>query len=120
MKTIEAKGGYIFVQYDEVYSKSVLFDLIEKTYKMSKELNCRKLLADISKMTGKVSTMDRFEFGVYGSCLYQDGYMIAVVYSEEEINRFAETVSVNRGVNARVFSDIDKALEWLGIENNKD
>lgn len=116
MKIIEAKGEYLFVQYDGVYSKSVLLELIDETHRISKELNCYKLLGDISRMSGKVSTMDRFEFGAHGSHRFQGRFKIAIVYRAEEINRFAETVSVNRGLNAKIFSKMDEALEWLGVK----
>jgi hypothetical protein len=113
MKVIEAKGKCIFVRYDEVYSKNTFFELMKEAYKTCKETNCYKLLVDISKMPGKVSIVDRFEFGVRGAALFRGGFKIAVVYRAEEINRFAETVSLNRGLNSRIFSDIDEALQWL-------
>ena len=113
MKTIEAKGEYIFVEYDEPYLKSVLIEMMRETHQKSKELGCYKLLGDISKMRGSVGTMDRFEMGVRGADLFRGGYKIALVYQPEEINRFAETVSVNRGLNARIFGDKKDALEWL-------
>jgi len=113
MKTIEAKGDYIYVKYEEAYSKKIIIELMEETYKKSNELGCYKLLGDISTMEGKVSTIDRFEFGVKGANLFRGGYKIALIYRPEEINRFAETVSINRGLRARIFSDKDTALKWL-------
>ena len=67
-------------------------------------------------MSGKVSMMDRFEFGVHGSQTFQGVFKIAIVYRAEEINQFAETVSVNRGLNAKIFSEMSKALEWLDVK----
>ena len=113
MKVIEEKGEYFFVQYDEEYSKSVLFEFIKEVYEKSQEAKCYKLLGDISNMTGTVGMIDRFEFGVKGAAMFRHGYKIALVYRAEEINGFAENVSVNRGLNARIFSKREKALEWL-------
>ena len=113
MKVIEAQGEYIFVKYDEKYSKASLVEMMREVQKISTELGCYKLLGDISQMVGTVSTMDRFEFGVQGAIIFRRGYKIAIIHRPEEINRFAETVSVNRGLNARIFSDKENALEWL-------
>ena len=43
------------------------------------------------------------------------GYKIkvAVVWPEKHINKFAETVSFNRGGNMYVVGDIKKAIEWI-------
>lgn len=113
MKVIEDKGEYILAQYDEEYSKNVLFEFIQEVHQKSQEANCYKLLGDISNMTGTVGMMDRFEFGVKGAAMFRKGYKIALVYRAEEITGFAENVSVNRGLKARIFSKMEAAMEWL-------
>ena len=120
MTTIEEKGEYIFVKYKGSYIKNTLFEIIKEVKKRSKEIKCYKLLGDISEMTGKVGTLDRFDFGVQGATMFRENYKIALIYRKEEINGFAETVSVNRGLNARIFSDKESAMRWLGIKANGD
>ena len=75
----------------------------------------QKFLVNISGMTGRVTTMERFELALKGVSLFQFKGKYAKVYRKEEINRFAENVGANRGLNARIFSDMDEALKWLGV-----
>jgi hypothetical protein len=63
--------------------------------------------------------MERFELAMQAVKLFQNKGKYALVYRKEEINRFAENVGVNRGLNARIFSDMDEAMQWLGVENEK-
>ena len=66
-------------------------------------------------MPGKVKTIQRFEIGVQGSLIFRNLIKVAVLYRPEEIDWFAETVSKNRGLNAKIFSEMDQAMEWLEI-----
>ncbi|MBL8107761.1 MAG: hypothetical protein JNJ72_19490, partial [Anaerolineales bacterium] len=56
------------------------------------------------------------EIGVQGSLIFRNLIKVAVLYRKEEIDWFAETVSKNRGLNAKIFSQMDEALKWLGVE----
>lgn len=45
---------------------------------------------------------------------------IAIIYQTyDEMERFIETVLVNRGISARVFTDLTPALEWLIADNQE-
>lgn len=115
MKVIEKRDGYVHVIYDEPYAKSVLIDLMKEAHDKCTEFGTNVLLVELSSMPGIISTLDRFELGIQGTLIFRGGYKIAVVYRKEEINRFAENVGVNRGLNTRVFDDLQEAMKWLGI-----
>ena len=70
---------------------------------------------DVSEMSGKMSTMDRFRLGVEGAAIFRNLAQVAIVYRQQEMNRFAETVGINRGGRVRVFGDLDTAMKWLGV-----
>lgn len=115
MKFIEEKTGYLYVEYSEPYNFSKLIDLMKEVIAFCETKNYQKFLVNIVNMTGKVSSMDRFELAIKAVPLFQLKGKYAIVYRKEEINRFAENVGVNRGLNARIFSDMDEAMKWLGI-----
>lgn len=82
--------------------------------------NKTKILVDITKVTGNVPFFDRFQ---YAEALAQyksihaltEVSKIALFGNEPLIdkNRFGETVAVNRGVNIKVFTELNDALAWL-------
>jgi hypothetical protein len=115
MKLIEGRNGYLYVEYSEPYQFNNLVDIMNEVVALCKTENYQKFLVDISGMTGKVAPMERFELAVKGASLFLYKGKYAIVYRKEEINRFAETVGVNRGLNARIFSDMDEAMKWLGV-----
>jgi hypothetical protein len=110
---IEDRGSYIFVKFNEPFQLDRLLKLMDEVAEACRETGCGKVLVDLREMPGRISAMDRFQMGVYGSKLFQKLAKVAVVYRKEEINRFAETVGMNRGLHARIFSDIEEARAWL-------
>lgn len=117
MKLIEGRNGYLYVEYSEPYQFNTLIAMMKEVIAICEKEDYQKFLVNITEMTGKVGPMERFELAMKGVSLFQYKGKYAIVYRKEEINRFAETVGVNRGLNARIFSDMDEAMTWLGIEN---
>ena len=76
--------------------------------------NC--ILADAREFVGKLGTMKRFELAKGLTKTSPLNKMrIAIVETSEREGRvsFFETVALNRGASLRVFTDIDKATQWL-------
>ena len=83
-----------------------------------------KLFFNVCKVKGKVTTMDRYDFGEWAA-LESIKYMgkglvrIAVAfYGIEPIidpERFGELVARNRGLNIKVTTDKDEALQFLEV-----
>ncbi len=119
MKLIEGRNGYLYVEYSEPYQFNNLVDMMNEVLVVCETESYQKFLVNISDMTGKVAPMERFELAVKGASLFLYKGKYAVVYRKEEINRFAETVSVNRGLNARIFIDMDEAMKWLGVNKEQ-
>ena len=75
----------------------------------------RALLIDIRELTdARMSDVDRYDLGVLAA---RDsiGVPIALVGPESMVDarRFGESVARNRGLNLRVFTDLDEAMAWL-------
>ena len=117
MKKIEQRDGYIYVEYDEEYSIEVFVSTSKHVFEICQTKNYRKVFVNITHMPGKVKTIQRFEIGVQGSLIFRNLIKVAVLYRPEEIDWFAETVSKNRGLNAKIFSEMNQAMEWLEVEN---
>jgi len=79
-----------------------------------------KILIDVTNITGAIPFLERFEFSEFLATYRINNALgkvnrIAVVGQEPIIHKekFGETVAVNRGTNARVFTDMSKASIWL-------
>jgi len=75
----------------------------------------RAILIDVRELTGpRPDGMELYDLGVLAS---RDiiGMPIAFVGSEAFVDprRFGEAVARNRGLNLRVFTDMNEALVWL-------
>lgn len=118
MENIERRNGYLYLKYSEPYHLEKFITISRQVYNICLAENYHKVLVDISNMPGKIKTMERFTIGVEGALIFREKVKIAVLYRPEEIDKFAETVGVNRGLNGRIFSDIDGALKWLEVDEN--
>jgi hypothetical protein len=58
-------------------------------------------------------TMDRFEVGKEIARVLHADIKLAVAGPQRLINKFAETVAVNRGALINVVSDLKTAEDWL-------
>ncbi len=119
MKLIEGRKEYLYVEYSEPYQFNNLIALMKEVLVVCETKSYKKFLVNISSMTGKVAPMERFELAVKGVALFQFRGKYAIVYRKEEINYFAETVGVNRGLNAHIFSNMGEAMQWLGVNKEQ-
>ena len=74
-----------------------------------------RILIDTRDISNNVPTIDRFEIAVHMAEQQAFSMKIAFVATEKMVTpeRFMETASVNRGVNTKVHTDIQEALNWL-------
>jgi hypothetical protein len=80
-----------------------------------------KALIDVSRLEGKLGTLDAFSlvvkhFPALRELSQLEGVAVLDKELTEERHRFLENVAVNRGFNIRMFDDADKAMEWLRSE----
>ena len=82
-----------------------------------------KVLLDMREMTGELNTLDSYKLGTKDlSELWHTIGRPKVSVIDLEANRerfeFMENVAVNKGVNLSIFTDVDKAMEWLDVGSN--
>ena len=88
------------------------------------EHQTRKVLIDGRKLTGKPEVIERFYYGAFAAqtvAHFRGGMLsyarFAYVLREPVLDpgRFGETVAVNRGMNVKVFDNLEEAVKWLGV-----
>lgn len=82
-----------------------------------------KVLFDGRKLKGQPGNFERFFYGAFAAQetmrIVKDhdiAPQFAYVIKEplRDVERFGETVAVNRGMNVRTFETLEEAFEWLG------
>ena len=112
---IHKKHDYILVgfigEFNLEAGKRTVDSMIEACF----EHDLFAVLLDCRSMTGNLSIMDRYRLVVYGQRMLGKVNRVALVGRQEAVlpDRFAETVAVNRGINLKVFIDMDQAVDWL-------
>lgn len=116
MKTIEIHDTHVLIYYDGPNDVNTLTSLMEEVSEICKKGNIKKLLIDLSNMTGEPKFIDRFKLGVAAVRILRALSKVAVVYKNVETNRFAEIVASNRGLPSYITHDINEAKRWLEVE----
>lgn len=86
------------------------------------ENKCAKILVDGSGITGKPENMERFYYGEWAANKMRELRIriksdVKIAYYLKipvlDLNRFGETVGINRGLSWKAFDNLDGALSWL-------
>jgi hypothetical protein len=119
MKTIEAQVEKIgsrlqlTCQGERSYDAYIqLIDAIRSELDKDKEI--KKVLVDLCKVTGDLSTFERHLVGKYLAEKLPYGIRMAVVSSEKHLVGMVENTAVNRGVQIFSTPNKEKAVTWLG------
>jgi hypothetical protein len=123
---IETQPGYLWMVYEGLYEPSLAGKFTDQILATCKSHQPRKLLIDLLKVEGKMTTMDRFNLSVMAAAKYFGAvftkkipscrYAIVGNHPLVDPNKFEETVAVNQGINVRVFTEMKEALAWLEAE----
>lgn len=114
MKKIEGRREYLLVEYSEPYRLENVMALMQEVAETCRRENYSKVLVDLSGAE-EISIMDGFRLGSKGAETFRWPGKVAVV-SQSQLVHFIETVGINRGGNVRMFSEVEKARHWLGVE----
>lgn len=76
---------------------------------------CKYILCDERRLHYNLSTSETFDLGEYYTSYAPSVVRVAIVCSRENLEEasFFETVAVNRGLQIRVFTDMEEAENWL-------
>ncbi len=110
---IEANREYLRVTATGTYAFGRTQRLIYVIRESSDGHKLRRILVDLTGVTGQPPDIDRFELGERLARVFGSTHTLAIIGREESVNRLAETVAQNRGVALRVFFSEREALAWL-------
>ena len=109
----EANGEYLRVTAKGNYGFGRTRRLIRVVRELSDRHQLRRVLVDLTGVIGVPPDTDRFELGERLAEVFGSTYTLAFIGRKESVNRLAETVAQNRGVELRVFFTEQEALSWL-------
>jgi hypothetical protein len=112
---IHDRGNHILIDFFGEFSREAGKRCFDSMVEACDEFGRSTVLLDCRKMTGQPGILDRFLVMEYGQITHRTISRLALVSRQENIlpDRFEEHVAVNRGVNLRIFTDIEAALAWL-------
>jgi len=113
--TFENRGTYLLVEITEPISVKLLLSAIQEMADFCQRENLNKVLIDMRTVQEEISIIDRYTLGVNVAKVLGSKITIALVAPDALITRVAENAAVNRYGKLKVFSEIQKALEWLGV-----
>jgi len=109
------KEAYIRFDYTGDFSEVMGKQCIDAMVEACSQVQLSKALLDCRHMTGEIQIFDSFRVAKYGVKMIGIIYKTALVGREDQMfpDNFVENVAVNRGVNPKIFTDIDEAIDWL-------
>jgi hypothetical protein len=115
---IEPKAAYLYVHVEGPFELFQAKEFHQRILDMSSAHGLSRILIDSRQLKGNISTMDRFEAGSFSE-IKPSKLQTAIVASEEHIlpDKFYENVTNNRGINTKVTSNINEALDWLKVKS---
>lgn len=117
--TIESHSNYIHISFPpgtEITRESMGATCDQLT-EICKEKGCFRVILEAPSPKRKLDTTGAFESGTRLARI-GSGLAVAMVfydYQTDELTEFFKMVALNRGVRVEYFTDVEKALEWLGL-----
>jgi hypothetical protein len=112
---IEQMPGYLAARFTGAGAAEEIWRQFESIAEHCKRTKNKKILIDLTRAEGKISTLDKFQMGESGRIFALHGIKVAGVDTPERIDPqgFVALVAQNRWVKARAFSNVEDAEEWL-------
>lgn len=109
------KDAYVRFDYTGEFSQAAGKQCIDAMVEACRRLQISKALLDCRKMTGEIEILEGFMVAQYGGKMRGFLTKTALVGREDQMfpDNFVENVAVNRGVNLKIFTDIEEAIAWL-------
>jgi hypothetical protein len=103
--------GFLRITAIGTYGTQATKDLCDRVAADTAQYGASRVLIDMRRVVGRVSTFEQFEIGSYAGSRIR--VRAALISRPELFDLFGETVALNRGSNGRIFFDEADALKWL-------
>jgi len=112
---ITQKEAYIRFDFTGEFSEMTGKQCIDAMVEASSQLQHSKALLDCRNMIGEIKILESFMVAKYGGKMRGFLSKTALVGREDQMlpDNFVENVAVNRGVNLKIFTDVEEAIDWL-------
>jgi hypothetical protein len=112
---IVPKKKYICFDFAGEFSEMTGKRCIDAMVETCSQLQVFNALLDCRKMTGEIKILESFMVAQYGGKMRGVLSRTALVGREDQMlpDNFVENVAVNRGVNLKIFTDVEDAIDWL-------
>jgi hypothetical protein len=109
------KETYIRFDFTGDFSEVMGKRCIDAMVEACSQVQISKALLDCRSMTGEIQTFESFNVAKYGVNMIGIISKTALVGREDQMfpDNFVENVAFNRGVNLKIFTDVDEAIDWL-------
>jgi hypothetical protein len=113
--TVTQRKGYLEAVLQPTTSRDDIMRQVEEILQICMAQKPSRLFVDFSSVTGKYTTLARYDLGLLGSRFVPFVGRIAVLSSPEiqDPEKFGSQVARNRGLNTDSFVDRAAALAWL-------
>ena len=97
--------------FSEVKGKQCVDAMVEAC----SQVQISKALLDCRNMTGEIQIFESFKVAEYGVKMRGIISKIALLGREDQMHpdNFVENVALNRGVNLKIFTDVEAAIDWF-------
>ena len=116
LKIIQSKG-YILFDFSGEFNQEAGKQVIDAMVEACTQSQISRALLDCRNMTGEIQILESFMVAKYGVKMIGSISKFALVGREDQMfpDDFVENVAVNRGINLKLFTDADEAVNWLKI-----
>ena len=115
--SVSARNIYVHTRVNESITEELLGDFLHETAQTGIKYEVNSFLFDLRNARNLTSVSDHYQFASNKSkhMGFKLGSKHALVVSPEDkaFYRFMETVLINAGYGAKVFTDEQAAIEWL-------
>jgi hypothetical protein len=112
---ISKKEAYILFDLTGEFNQEAGKKCIDAMVEACSQSQISKALLDCRNMGGEIQILESFMVAKYGVRMIGSISKLALVGREDQMfpDNFVENVAVNRGINLKLFTDIEKAIDWL-------
>ena len=109
------REDYILFDFRGEFSQEAGKQCIDAMVEACSQSQISSALLDCRNMAGEIQILESFMVAKYGVQMIGVIARFALVGREDQMfpDNFVENVAVNRGINLKLFTDVEKAIDWL-------
>jgi hypothetical protein len=111
--SVRRLDGYTSVKVTGPASLSDFLQLIADISAQTREKGDKRVLVDLLAVEGELKFTDHFQMGQEVGQRLRHLERLASVVPEDKITRTSEKVALTQGVQLRVFTSINDAIQWV-------